>query len=167
MVTTYKYSWKRLAIKEFLFWNILKFLIPSYNVYTYCRITYLLPLQIYLHITDPYNNKLACCWFCCSLPFGVIEAGGQPANFSQSTRQPLSTGAMLKGPSIVIWGYRKAHLQMIQDPEKMPGSKREETLGRSRMKKKYRFRILIVMLQQHNNVWEELLKEQQICPSGL
>ena len=172
MVTAYKYSLKRLAVIGFLLWNILKFLNPPYNDYTYCRITYLLPLQIYLYITDTYNSKLACYWFCCFLPFGVIEAGRQPTNFSQSTRQPLSAGAMLKAPSMVIWGHRKAHIQMIQDPEKIPGSKRGETLGRSRMKEKWgwrmrsrmkknchlRLRILIVMLQQHSNVWGRVPK---------
>ena len=68
--------------------------------------------------------------------FGVNGSGRQSASFSQSARQPLSAGAMLNAPFMVIWGHRKAHIQMIQDPEKIPGSKRGETLGRSRMKEK-------------------------------
>lgn len=103
--------------------------------------------------------------------FGVIEAGRQPTNFSQSTRQPLSAGAMLKAPSMVIWGHRKAHIQMIQDPEKIPGSKRGETLGRSRMKKKYPVisgsGSSLSCYGNTTTCGEELLKEQQICPSGL
>lgn len=103
--------------------------------------------------------------------FGVIEAGRQPTNFSQSTRQPLSAGAMLKPPSMVIWGHRKAHIQMIQDPEKIPGSKRGETLGRLRMKKKYPVisgsGSSLSCYSNTTTCGEELLKEQQICPSGL
>lgn len=39
-------------------------------------------------------------------------AGKQSASFPQSARQPLSAGAIFKAPSMMIWGHRKAGIQM-------------------------------------------------------
>lgn len=51
-------------------------------------------------------------------------AGRSSASLTESARQPLSAGAMLKAPFTMIWVIGKQVHRWSQDLEKMPGSKK-------------------------------------------
>ena len=63
-------------------------------------------------------------------------AGKQSASFPQSARQPLSAGAIFKAPSMMIWGHRKAGIQMEPRSRKDAWIHMREALHESKMKRK-------------------------------